>query len=157
MASMLCVACTVGDDVVEFPSVAEYIAHEKGGHISRPKKDLPPSPPVTPSATELKAMAEQVQTAPPSQGGSLEHGTNPSPSIKPLYITYRWIGVHPPCNTEVKTIEVDVDDKSLLVAYCMHCDLKLEQARLIPVKAQLNGTPRNKPKSFQAVTQLTEK
>lgn len=124
--SFLCVQCSTSDDSVEFNSVQELKAHENGGHRNRPKKELPPSPPVVPSATEKKTTA---------LGEVVEYEKTPPIVIhnKPLMLIYKWIGSCPVCNTEVKTIEVELGEKNIEIAFCIHCDEKILQQEVIPL------------------------
>lgn len=126
--SVICIKCSAGQDTVEFDSVKELVAHEKAGHVSRPKRGLPPSPPTTPSATELKALGK-VPKGVTAQVLEREE----KPVQKPLELQYRWLGIHSVCNTEVKTIAVDIGEKQTVIAYCVPCDLKLGQQTVLPI------------------------
>lgn len=137
MASMLCIQCTSGDNVVEFPSVADFVAHTQGGHVSRPKKVAPPpAKPVEPSATELKAQQEALEkasNAPTTQQG-LPSSTPVALPVKPLVLEYKWVGVHAICNSEVRTIGVEVNDKDMaVVAFCFNCNEQLAQQTVVKI------------------------
>lgn len=74
--AFLCVRCSTDEDSIEFDTIKELKEHEMGGHKSRPKKELPPSKPVEPSATEKleEKKPEKVE---------------PVIEIKPLVLTYK--------------------------------------------------------------------
>lgn len=145
MPNMLCIACTVGDDIVEFPTVADYVTHTKGGHISRPvKTPPPPTKPPSLSATELKAQQEGTQKVTELPTSPV---TDDTPLVKPLLLTYKWTGVHQPCNTEPKTIALDLAEGQVgIIAYCFHCDKKLAQLN-VPILPQLTSQKMLIPKT----------
>lgn len=134
MPNMLCIACTVGDDIVEFPTVADYVAHTKGGHISRPVKVVPP--PVKPpslSATELKAQQEGTQkVTESSQTRETEAKTTPLP----LVLEYTYKGQCSLCMSEPRTIMVSVGDKTVAVCFCTNCNKELKQQQVIAIEKQ---------------------
>ena len=134
--AVLCMACSTGDDTVEFASVTELVAHEKGGHANLPKKELPPSPPVTPSATEIKAMEGKGQTVVPATGQTQLIPENPPP-IKPLELEYRWTGQCKACNSEPRTILITLEDKQVCVAFCVNCNKELSQQPVVPIAKQI--------------------
>lgn len=154
----MCVVCTNGDDVVEFPSVAEYIAHEKGGHVTRPVKVLPPSVDRGPSATEMAAAlpADEASPAAPSQPQKAEENVE-SMQVAPLKLEYKWTGICKVCLTEVKTIIVDIDAKVMVVAYCIPCDKKLEQETVIPIEQQIRPKYLLVPKGTKIIGDEFEK
>ena len=127
--SFLCVRCSTSEDEVSFDTVKELKEHESGGHRTKPKKELPPSPPLTLSATEkikeedLKATPEKL-IMPESIAQEL---------VKPLLLAYKWIGACPTCRTEVKTIEVELGEKNIIIGWCVHCDRKLKQQEVVPI------------------------
>lgn len=137
MPAMICITCSTSEDSVEFPSVADYVAHTRTGHRSRPEKILPPSKPVTPSATELKDM-ENVTKAPVSPVTE-QKGTETLLVVKPLQLQYKWTGVHKTCNSEIKTIEIPLGSKVVVVAYCLHCDLHVEQREVPKIVTSLKA------------------
>lgn len=136
----LCLICTTSEDEVDFPTVRELVEHQKGGHKTRPKKELPPPvKPVTPSATELKAMQEKGEQD-LLKAGLIKPDKQTQPIIqKPLELQYKWSGVHAGCNTEVKTIEVIVGEALVVVAFCSACNVQLNQQTVIPIEKQLKG------------------
>lgn len=121
--NILCVRCSTEEDEVSFPSLKDLKEHEQGGHKSRIKKELPPSPPVEPSATEKEAP----------KGAVVEYEGTPPMIVKPLVLTYRWDGSCPVCNTEVKTIDVDLGEEWVVVAFCIACNKKLKQQEVLPL------------------------
>ena len=129
---MICISCNV-----EFDSVQEYVSHERGGHKSRPQKELPPSPPVTPSATELKALEEKGKKLANSQGQLIEENkVITPPKQEPLELKYVWTGVHAVCNSSPKTIMLHVGESEFAVAFCINCDKELEKREVIPLEKQ---------------------
>ena len=120
--NILCVRCSTEEDEVSFPSLKDLKEHEAGGHKSRPEKKLPPSPPAAPSATEKEAPK-----------GEVAEYQGPLLVVKPLVLTYKWDGSCPACNTEVKTIEVDLGEKWVVVAFCIACNKKLKQQEVLPL------------------------
>lgn len=145
--SVVCIQCTTSEDEVAFNTLAELVAHEKGGHQNRPKKELPPSPPVTPSATELKEMkAKGVPATTENIKAIVEN--NPIPPFKPLELQYRWTGVHFVCGTEPRTIEVNLgDNKIAVVAFCFNCNQKLGQLEVPEIPRRLNTKENPAPKT----------
>lgn len=132
----LCISCTVGDEEVDFPTVKELIEHQKGGHQTRPKKELPPSKPVTPSATELKAMEEKLAN-PKNVPIKYESISVVSAKQIPLELKYVWTGVHALCGSEPKTIEVDLSEERVAVlAFCFSCNEKLSQQEVLKISSQ---------------------
>lgn len=126
--SALCPNCSTGDESVEFESVRDLVAHMKSGHMTRPEKKLRPNPkPVTLSTTELRALEETKQNTPQVTTTSVASPASAALVVKPLELQYRWIGVHAACNSEPKTIEVDLADTTIVVAFCMNCNEKLMQ------------------------------
>lgn len=145
--SVVCIQCTTSEDEVAFNTLAELVAHEKGGHQNRPKKELPPSPPVTPSATELKEMKAKGETIVP-QAGQTQLIPEKAEPIKPLELQYRWSGVHAQCNTEPRTIEVNLgDNKIAVVAFCFNCNQKLGQLEVPEIPRRLNTKENPAPKT----------
>lgn len=139
MPSMICISCSTSDDSVEFPTIADLVAHTKGGHVSRPEKVLPPSRPVTPSATELKDMKEATKS--PISPVKDEKGMDVLPVIKPLELQYKWTGIHAPCNSEPKTLEISMGDHTfMMVAYCIPCDVKITEMRVAGLNSQEKRT-----------------
>ncbi len=133
---MLCLVCSNSDESVEFPTVKDFIEHEKTGHVSRPVKPLPlPIKEVKPSLTEQRAGMKDK----PAEGATPVPPTVPEKPVEvpPLRLEYKWIGRHKDCNTEVKTIQVDLGKKAMVIAYCINCDRKLEQEEVIPIKEQI--------------------
>lgn len=135
----LCVACSTSDTSVEFDSVADLMAHSKGGHMSRPAKPLPPPrKPVKPSATELKETEEKgTKVISTTHGEVIEHPKDTTVVIvKPLELRYKWTGTHPQCDSTPRTIEAQVEDGVIVIAYCMNCDKQLSQMKVpaIPKK-----------------------
>lgn len=125
MPSAICMQCSQGGDTVEFPSMREMLAHQAGGHVTRPIKVLPPSPIKGPSATELKEVAEKVKTEPVKKE---------KPAIvKPLELQYKWVGLHSSCNTEPKTVTIDLGEKWMIVAFCLSCDMQVQQLEVFPL------------------------
>lgn len=134
--------CSNSEDSVEFDTIAELVQHEKGGHQSRPKKELPLSKPVEPSATELKAMEEAKKL-----GEIIEYDKESPPIIiKPLELQYKWTGIHAPCNTEPRTIEVGIGDFMVaVVAFCFNCNEKLGQLEVPEIETKLITTEKPAP------------
>ena len=133
MPSMICMQCTVGNDVVEFPMISDYLEHTKGGHVSRPKKILPPSKPVTPSATELKAMQEGSQKVIESAKRPLKEEKR---LLVPIYLEYHFTGQCPQCFTDVRTIKIEVGKKWIMNAICVNCNRTLYQASVAPIPGE---------------------
>ena len=127
---MICISCNV-----EFDSVQEYVSHERGGHKSRPQKELPPSPPLTPSATELKALEEKLAD-PKNVPIEYESIKITPPKQEPLELKYVWTGVHAVCNSSPKTIMLHVGESEFAVAFCINCDKELEKREVIPLEKQ---------------------
>lgn len=152
--SALCLRCSGREESVEFATIRELVEHERGGHRTRPpKKELPPAKPVTPSATELAAMKEKLEQQPKLEvpiGIQAQTVVNSS-AIKPLELQYKWVGIHKDCNMEVKTIEVDLEDKVAIIAYCVNCDQKLQQEKVIPISQQIKPAHISVPKGEKIV------
>lgn len=130
----LCIPCSSSEDTVEFPTVADYVAHVRGNHKTRPEKVLPP--PVKPpslSATELKALSEASQKG-------VQSVVSPVKEEKavplPLVLEYTYGGQCPACMSEPRTIMVSVGDKSVCVAFCTNCNKELKQQEVISIEKQ---------------------
>jgi hypothetical protein len=140
----VCLQCTIGDDVVEFPNMLALKAHEMTGHQTRPDKVLPVDPRGDhPSATELKAGKVPVKkpdTLPPPP-------VDPEQPPKPLKLQYAWTGQCPTCRDSVKTIEIEMGGHNVIVAYCVRCDKKLLQQQVIPITSQ--GVKMQMGKTFE--------
>ena len=136
--AVVCIQCTTSEESVEFDSLADLVHHQRGGHISRPPKPTPPPvEPVKPSATELKAMRDKGDVTPPA---GLTLPTQPV-VVKPLELKYKWEGVHPACNTEVRTIEVNLGAEYIaVVAFCFNCNEKLGQLEVPEIPRRLTKT-----------------
>lgn len=127
--AVVCIACTIGDDVVELPNMLELKKHEMLGH-PRPEKILPVDPRGDhPSATELKAQKEKP-TKPQVD--------KPTEEVKPipLSLQYQWTGQCEKCRDTVKTIEVEVGSKLIVIAYCVRDNVKLAQEEVLPINKQ---------------------
>jgi hypothetical protein len=158
--ALMCMFCTIGDDVVEFPNMMELKKHEMMGHTTRWERDLPVDPRGEhPSATELKekkntqADKAPVATAPQPEP---EH----SLPLLPMKLKYKWEGQCPNCRDDVKTIEVEVGEHSLIIAYCVRCDNKLQQQKVIPIPLQdrtAKELPESSDNSFERHIKPTKK
>jgi len=130
MPSMMCIFCSGEQGTVEFPTVADFIEHEKGGHVSRPVKVLPPSVAKGPSKTEAAAEEKKVQ---PQKAEEIVT----DPLIPPLKLQYKWAGICKDCKNEVKTIEVDLGNEGMIIGYCIPCDKQLVSKKVVSIKQQL--------------------
>lgn len=138
--SVVCTQCTTSEESIEFDSLADFVSHQRGGHISRPPKPTPPPvKPVTPSATELKAMKEKAQYNVPIEGQTQLIPEDPPP-LKPLNLEYRWTGQHK-CGTEPRTIEVNLGNEKLaIVAFCFGCNETIGQLEVPEIPRRLTNT-----------------
>lgn len=126
----ICMECSVGDNIVEFPTMRELVAHKNSGHrIPPPVKELPPSQPKGPSATEKTVVPEIKKSDVASE---VVH----SSEKVPLELVYKWQGRHNVCNSEVKTITVDLGKTHAIIAYCLNCDRNIMQRMVIPIAKQ---------------------
>ncbi len=99
------------------------------GH-PRPVKVLPKDPRGDhPSATELKAKKEEVKVEPIPVVPVVV-------PLVPLTLKYQYVGQCPICRGDVKSIEVELGKKNLMIAYCIRDDKKLLQTEVIPIKEQ---------------------
>lgn len=138
MASF-CEICTTVDDEIAFLSAKQLFAHKKSGHRlfdGLIRKELPPSRPVTPSATELKQQEREKVNE--SIFESVLEPQKPQPQ-KPITLTYRYEGIDV-CGNAVKTFEMDIETKHFVVAYCVACDKQLVSREVI----NLNRTEKKK-------------
>ena len=135
MAEVVCIACSTRDESVEFPNMMELKKHEMLGHTTRWEKPLPVDPRGDhPSATELKKERDKPRTEDKHKPDKPDNQTRQS---EPLHLEYKYEGECPQCHDKVKTIEVDVGEHSLIVAYCVRDDKKLLQQTVIPIANQL--------------------
>lgn len=140
--AFMCLGCTTPEDEISFDTLKELKVHEMTGH-PRPERELPPSPPVTPSKTELAGTTGNVPTvveAPPP--------VDVQAPLMPLRLQYKWEGQCEKCRENVKTIEVDLGEKNMIIAYCPRDDTKWEQEMVIPIKEQIGE--REDEDEFQA-------
>lgn len=112
----LCMFCSKGEDLVKFTSRAEWLAHmdkhKKGGLevIGKPKEDnveMPPPP-----------KEEQL---PP----------------KPIRLKYLYEGECDVCHIPVDTIEVELYNQYIVIAYCSRDKKTIIQTPVISIKEQL--------------------
>ena len=130
----ICTQCSVGDEIVEFPDMLELKKHEMLGHESRWEKPLPVDPRGDhPSATELKEQKQKKPTSPQVDKPTSEEAIMP---LIPLELKYQWTGQCPTCRDNAKTIEIEMSDHSVVVAYCVRDDKKLQQRRAVPISSQ---------------------
>ena len=110
-------SCTTNENEVSFPTVKEYVEHEKSGHKTMPK-------------VEASKVPDVVKTPdnPPS-------GT-PVPGKKPIILEYRYKGTHD-CENEVDTLGIEVGDSFYVIAYCNTCRIKVTDQRVIPLEKQI--------------------
>ena len=108
--------CTVGEIEVSFPTVKEYIAHEKSGHQIMPKVEAP-----------KPIEAPKTPDSPPS--------STPVPKKEPIILEYRYKGTHD-CGNDVDTILMEVGDSTYVLAYCNSCRVKVTDQRVIPIEKQ---------------------
>lgn len=135
----LCFQCNM-----KFTSAALLTEHEKSGHQlpGEPitKDIIPPGVPLaTPEMLavverqrkrELEQAKQVAQSTPPPSVNTLPDGTvvtTPEPpKPEPIKLTYLYIGQHDKCMGQVKTLEVDVKDSHVVLAYCQNCNIQIE-------------------------------
>ena len=92
--------------------------------------DLPPgiNPDDLPTPEFMETMAEitKEQEKPPVEAPvAPPTPSTPSPEVKPLLLTYKWVRNCPTCNTPINTIMVEVKGVFVEVEYCIsHKQLK---------------------------------
>lgn len=55
---------------------------------------------------------------------------------KPIQLKYKYEGQCPTCKGDVVTIEIDLDEKNAVSAYCVACDKKIAQKLVTPIAKQ---------------------
>lgn len=137
--SFMCIACSGSEDEVAFWTAKDLFVHEKSGHTTKGVfVELPPAVPVTLSATEQSAQGIVSVTATEQQ---LPEMVKVEPKL--LELTYRWLGVHKLCNTEPKTIVVELGDKWIITAYCLNCDQTIAQQEVAALPKKKEEKPNN--------------
>lgn len=116
MANTLCMQCTTEENEVSFPSVKEFIEHEKSGHKIMPKVEAP-----TVSNTPKSADNPKSST--------------PVSEKKPIILQYKFEGIHD-CGNEVDTLGIEVENSFYVIAYCNNCRVKIIDQRVIPIERQ---------------------
>lgn len=122
-----CLKCsTTGEkgEIVEFDSRADWMAHMKahkdGKPLPMPIKQ-PPKPPVPPAVQEEKPT------------------TLPAATPMPIQLMYVYTGQCPVCLRPVDTLDVVVEEKLTMVAYCTACKKQCSSKQVIPVSEQFKS------------------
>ena len=137
--SFMCIACSGSEDEVAFWTAKDLFVHEKSGHTTKGVVvELPPAVPVTPSATEQD----------PSLGTVPKTATEQQPAAvsepKPLELTYKWIGAHKVCNSEPRTLVMEIGNGDMwAIAYCANCDMKIAEHKVEPLFSAVYKTPKD--------------
>lgn len=148
MKTMLCIKCNMS-----FPSEKEFEAHKASGHtipgtpIDAPDQQLPPGIPsnALPDAEFMQRIQEleQAQATPPTDPIEAEKHKKEmeerlkaiTPEPKKVQLTYFYTGDCDVCLKPVTTLEVDVDGKHHVIAYCTQDNKQIIQREV----ANLNG------------------
>lgn len=125
MPSTLCILCTTEENEVSFPTIKEFIEHEKSGHTIMPKIEAVtvPNPPKT--ANKPQPIPEQ-------------------PKKEPIILEYRFKGTCEICNGGLDTIKVEMGDKDTMIAYCPSCRKQWTSQIVIPINLQSKQTEKKK-------------
>lgn len=116
MSKTLCISCTTEENEVSFPTVKEYVEHEKSGHKIMPKI----------KETEAITPTKSVDNPPsvPEQ-----------PKKEPIILKYKYEGTHD-CGHTLDTIQISVGEKAMCVAYCSSCKIQVTSQLVIPLDKQ---------------------
>ena len=113
--NFMCEKCSSTEREVSFPTLKMLSEHKRGGH--------------------------GITITTPLDNKSLTGGTTSRilPSEKPvekkeIVLEYKFTGVHDLCGTEVKTLEMDVESKHFVIAYCMPCNKQLISREVVNLK-----------------------
>lgn len=121
--AILCSICTSQGNTVEFNTLKELSAHNKGGHQtkgaeSKPavsKKEQQPVKPVKEEPKEPKEPEEPIYNLP--------------------ILEYKYLGL---CKLghQIETIRVEAGEYDLQIAYCSECKEKITQEYVMSLEAQ---------------------
>jgi hypothetical protein len=110
--SFMCIQC--GEDT--FDTMSSLTQHIKNIHVAT-----------------IRDRGETFEDQPPApvEQGSLVPSNPALP--EPIVLTYVFTGQCPTCRTYVETLELEVEGKLFMVAYCSTCKVKVFDKKVIPI------------------------
>ena len=115
----MCTECTNEQNVVEFDMKADWLAHVKahkeGKPLPMPEKAIPDEP-----------VKQEAQPIPAIE----------KPFVLPV-LKYIYEGTCSACNKQIETIEINVGEAFVVLAYCSVCKKQFDQKEVIPIAKQL--------------------
>lgn len=117
--TFICNHCT--DKLVEFSSLKDMNLHIKAVHLGQ-QVDKIPDPvnkeiPMIKAEEALPEVSQETQAPPPQ-------------------LVYKYEGVCSICRKPVETIEVQLEEKNAVTAYCVPCHKTVIQRLVIPIEKQ---------------------
>lgn len=107
--AFICPKCSNKKRTVEFPSLKQLNAHNKGGH-------------------KLPSWVKDKEGVPEGE----------KPIMKPIELHYKYKGSCPKCGRAVETLLFEIGSKETksfwAVAYCMNCREKKAERKVVPIK-----------------------
>jgi len=107
--SAQCIQCSKEQEVVEFDTMKQLQEHIAGGHVL-PEKEL---------------VVENVVVEPPKEA-----------PLVPIVLTYHFVGQCPICRREVDTVDLEVEGKLFMMAYCAPCKKRHDFIPVIAIDKQ---------------------
>jgi hypothetical protein len=138
------ITCTVCGEEVDENRYASHMLtkHPKGQVASiQMKKNLPPTPGLPPGISEadlpdaefMKTIAEmeEAKNTPPPSPKPMQQAPNLSkPMQEPVKLTYKYTG-NCQCGNGVATLEMDVEGKHFVIAYCLIEKKQVESRQVV--------------------------
>lgn len=114
--AFICEICT-GEEEVSFPTLKQLVEHKKEIHEGKRPAELAP---------------ESVQS--PTRASNGEKGSEVPP--KPIVLKYKYEGACAICGRELDTIQVEMDERNIMIAYCSVDKKQWVQREVIPLQNQ---------------------
>lgn len=128
MKTVICQQCNT-----VFSSEEDFETHKQSGHQT-PGTPIDVPPPVLAPGTTPEEFAAQVARieAKKRQPSTLIPMPTTAPATpQEVKLTYKYVGTCPTCNELVKTLEMDLNSKHFVVAFCVKEDKQLESREVI--------------------------
>ena len=147
---IVCMVCPTGAPEVEESKYPLHMQTVHGGSQATGRminRNIPPSTPLPngvspvdlPTPEFLQTIEEMEQTPPPPKPTVAPPSVKIAPPVQPIQLTYRYMGS---CENghQVTTLEMDVEGKHFVVAYCLAESRQIESREVANLKKQKNST-----------------